>query len=345
MVLKKTVFSVLDFVPITEGNTTQDAFLASMELAKHVEDLGFYRYWISEHHNMPGIASAATPLVMNFIASATSSIRVGAGGIMLPNHSPLTVAEQFGTLEAMYPNRIDLGLGRAPGTDRLTARALRRGTIDATDFPEDLSELRSFFEATTTPKAVRAIPGEGSDIPIWLLGSSDYSARLAAQIGLPFAFASHFAPTYLMPALKLYRDLFKPSDDLKQPRSMAAINVFAADTKEEAERIATSAKLQFLSLIRNNPGKLPKPVDSMDGFWSKQEEAVVSAQYEYTIIGTKDDVKREINDFINMTGVDEVMIITTAYTLEDRKKTYDIIAQALEIRKENNCYEQNGIKR
>jgi len=329
----------LDFVPITVGHTTREAFLASMELAKHVEALGFYRYWISEHHNMPGIASAATPLVINFIAGATKTIRVGAGGIMLPNHSPLTVAEQFGTLEAMYPNRIDLGLGRAPGTDRLTAKALRRGSVDASEFPEDLSELRGFFEPTLTPKAVRAIPGEGADIPLWLLGSGDFSAKLAAELGLPFAFASHFAPTYLMPALKLYRERFKQSLDLQQPRSMAAINVFAADTMEEAQRIATSAKLQFLSLIRNNPGKLPQPVDSMDGFWSKQEEAIVNAQYEYTVIGTKDDVKRGIDDFIKMTGVDEVMIITTAYDLADRKKTYDIIAEALEIRKESNHYD------
>ena len=331
--MKKISYSVLDFVPINEGQSIKEAYHHAIELAKHVEKLGYYRYWISEHHNMPGIASAATSIVMSYIASATSTIRIGAGGIMLPNHAPLIVAEQFGTLEAMFPKRIDLGLGRAPGTDPKTAVALRRGSIDVDDFPKELEELRTYFKPTLKAGSVRAIPGEGQNIPIWLLGSSDFSARLAAELGLPFSFASHFAPALLLPALKLYRDKFQSSDVLNKPYTMAAVNVFAADTLEAAEKIATSAKLQFLNLIRNKPSKLPQPVETMDGRWNEHERALVERQYTYTFVGTAETIKADLTHFIQLTQVDEIMIITSAYDLEARKKTYDMIAQVMEVGK------------
>ncbi|MCL1989493.1 MAG: LLM class flavin-dependent oxidoreductase [Defluviitaleaceae bacterium] len=328
--MRNVSYSVLDFVPIIEGYGAKEAYLQSIALAQHVEQLGYGRYWISEHHNMPGIASAATPLVMSYIAGATKHIRIGAGGVMLPNHAPLIVAEQFGTLEAMYPRRIDLGLGRAPGTDRQTARALRRNRLtNGDDFPEQLAELRHYFKSPSSGQAVRAIPGEGQDIPIWLLGSSDFSARLAAKLGLPFAFASHFAPAHLLPALKIYREMFQPSEVLQKPYAMAAVNIFAADTHAEAEKIATSATLQFLSLIRNMPGKLPKPVDHLAGYVSEQEQAVVKSQYEYTFIGTGTAVKADLERFIEWTEVDEVMIVSSAYDLEARKRTYDIVAEVI----------------
>jgi len=321
--MKKVKFSVLDLVPIVQGSTTRDAYLQSMDLARHVEKLGFERYWIAEHHNMPGIASAATSVVISYIAGATEKIRVGAGGIMLPNHAPLVIAEQFGTLEAMFPGRIDLGLGRAPGSDGKTAIALQR---DRRDFPQLLTELRHYFDGMA---AVRAIPGEKQDIPIWLLGSSDYSARLAGRLGLPFAFASHFSPDHTLVAMNAYREAFTPSAVLQEPYAMVAINVFAAETSEQAAKIATSSQQQFLSLIRNNPGQLPPPVDDMDKLWSEIEKYHVMRQLSGTVIGNPEEVKAGIQQFIDETGADEIMIVTSTYDPQARLDSYSIVAEIM----------------
>src|SRR3954469_13039879 len=258
--------SLLDLSPIVAGSTASQSFRNTLDLAQHAERWGYHRYWLAEHHNIPGIASAATSVVIGYVAGGTSTIRVGAGGIMLPNHAPLVIAEQFGTLESLYLGRIDLGLGRAPGGDQATARALRRYLGSSGDtFPRDLMELMSYFRKAEPGQAVRAVPGEGLDVPIWLLGSSDFSATLAAELGLPFAFASHFAPDYLHAALELYRENFKPSGRLDSPQTMVGVNVIAADTDAEARRLFTSLQQQFLNMVRGRPGQLPPPVDDMDG--------------------------------------------------------------------------------
>ena len=258
-------FSLLDLAPIIEGGDASLAFRNTLDLARHAEQWGYHRFWMAEHHNMPGIASAATSVLIGHVAGGTKRIRVGAGGIMLPNHAPLAIAEQFGTLEALYPGRIDLGLGRAPGSDQLTARALRRNLgSDGDTFPQDVLELQSYFEPAQPDQVLQAVPGAGANVPLYLLGSSDFSAQLAAELGLPFAFASHFAPDYLEVALALYRRHFKPSAALAKPYAIVGAGVFAAETDAEAERLATSAQLQFLNLIRGHPGKLPPPVESME---------------------------------------------------------------------------------
>jgi luciferase family oxidoreductase group 1 len=255
-------FSVLDLSPVKAGGTIADSFRETLDLALHAELWGYRRFWLAEHHNMTGIASAATAVLIGYVAGGTSSIRVGSGGVMLPNHAPLVVAEQFGTLEALYPGRIDLGVGRAPGTDQLTMRALRRKLAsEVDDFPRDVSELLSYFSPARPGQPVRAVPGEGLRVPVWLLGSSLYSARLAAQMGLPFAFASHFAPDYLMDALDVYRSEFRPSETLAEPYAMPCVNVFAADTDEEARRLFTSLQRAFVNLRVGRPGPLPPPVD------------------------------------------------------------------------------------
>src|SRR6202789_1724579 len=268
-------FSILDLCPIPEGGTAADAFRHSLDLAQHAETWGYKRFWLAEHHNMPGIASAATSVVIAHVAAGTKTIRVGAGGIMLPNHAPLVIAEQFGTLASLFPGRIDLGLGRAPGTDPVTARALRRELAGSADeFPQDVQELQSYFEAPAG-QSTRAIPGAGLTVPIWLLGSSLFSAQLAAALGLPFAFAAHFAPELLGEALAQYRSHFRPSETLKKPLSMAAVAVFAADSDREADRLFTSLEQSFVTLRRGMPGPLPPPVESMDGVWTAIEEAGV----------------------------------------------------------------------
>jgi luciferase family oxidoreductase group 1 len=259
-------FSLLDLSPIIEGGNAPRAFRNTLDLARHAEAWGYHRYWLAEHHNLPGIGSAATSIVIGHVAGGTKRIRVGAGGIMLPNHAPLVIAEQFGTLDALYPGRIDLGLGRAPGSDQLTARALRRNLGSSGDtFPQDVLELQSYFAPATPEQALQAVPGAGANVPIYLLGSSDFSARLAANLGLPFAFASHFAPAYLDLALALYRENFKPSAALAGPYVMIGVGIFAAATDAEAQRLSTSAQLQFLDMIRGRPGKLPPPVESING--------------------------------------------------------------------------------
>lgn len=324
--------SVLDVAPVNEESHPRESFKNSVDLAQHVEKWGFNRYWLAEHHNMPGIASSATPVIMGHIAGATNRIRVGSGGIMLPNHAPLVIAEQFGTLESLYPGRIDLGLGRAPGTDQATAYALRR-TLNqqGNDFPMQVEELESFF--TYNPVArVRAVPGEGLDIPIWLLGSSDFSARLAAQKGLAFSFASHFAPAFTVPALKLYREHFKPSDTLKEPYAMIGINVIAADTQERAQWLATSQQQQFLSLTRGEPSQLKPPVDNMDDIWSEREKAALGQTLDprTTIVGDPATVKQKLESILEETGADEVIINSQIFHHEDRLRSYEIIAEMME---------------
>ena len=326
--MKNIKYSILDLVPIVQGSNARNAFNDSIKLAQHAEKWGYYRYWIAEHHSMPGIASAATSIVMSYVASATKTIRIGSGGVMLPNHSPLVIAEQFGTLEAMFPNRIDLGLGRAPRTNPATAKALRR-TLDGDEFPVLLEELRYFLSSETEGKQVRAIPGEGQDIPIWLLGSSDFSAILAGRLGLPFGFASHFSPMNTLPALKIYRDSFVASEVLKKPHTMVAVNIFAANTKEKAQKIATSSQQQFLSLIRNTPGQMPPPVDNMDLIWNEREKMAVMSQLSNTIIGTYEEVKASMERLISSTGADEIIINTATYDIEDRLRSYEIISKII----------------
>lgn len=326
---KNIPLSVLDLVPIVQGGSASQALRNSAALAQHVESLGYHRYWLAEHHNMPGIASAATSVVISHVAGHTSKIRVGSGGIMLPNHAPLVIAEQFGTLEALFPGRIDLGLGRAPGTDQITAHALRRERrSDGNDFPEQLEELKSYF-IPSDDKRVRAFPGEGQTVPIWLLGSSGFSAQLAGQLGLPFAFASHFSPLYTLPALQLYRQHFRPSEVLDKPYAMVAANVVAADTGEEAKKLATSMQQQFLNLIRGNPGQLPPPVDNMDEIWSPYEKQTLIQQFGEPIVGDRDTVKAKLEDFLHDTQADELMIHTQIFDHEARLNSYEIVADAL----------------
>ncbi|MFA9556879.1 LLM class flavin-dependent oxidoreductase [Evansella sp. AB-rgal1] len=319
-------FSVLDLAPIVQGGTASQSFKNSIELAQLTEKLGFHRYWLAEHHNMPGIASSATSVVIGHIAAHTSSIRVGSGGIMLPNHSPLVIAEQFGTLEAMFPNRIDLGLGRAPGTDQRTAHALRGANYtNGDDFPEQLEQLQAYFEGSEQ-LPVRAIPGERANVPIWLLGSSGFSARLSAQLGMPFAFASHFSPENTIPALQLYYDNFQPSEEYKEPYAMAAVNVIVADTDEEADYLATSIKQTFLNLFRNTPSQLQSPVKNMEDLMSTYEMTLLEKQLGSSIIGSPTTVKKKLQGFLNETKVDEIMVSTMVYDHDARLRSHELVA-------------------
>ncbi|MFN4090795.1 MAG: LLM class flavin-dependent oxidoreductase [Alphaproteobacteria bacterium] len=321
--------SVLDLSPIVEGADAGQAFRNSLDLARHAERLGYRRYWLAEHHNMPGIASAATAVVIGHVAAGTKTIRVGAGGIMLPNHAPLVIAEQFGTLESLHPGRIDLGLGRAPGTDMRTAYALRRNLAGSDDsFPRDVVELQAYFRPAAPDQAVRAIPGAGLAVPIWLLGSSTFSAQLAAMLGLPFAFASHFAPDLLMPAIRLYRERFEPSEQLARPHVMAGMPVYAAETEAAARRLFTSMQQQFLNLRRGRPGKLPPPVDSMDGLWEPYERAMVAQALACAVVGDPDQVRRGLADFVERTGADEIMATGQIYDHAARVRSFEILADA-----------------
>ncbi len=320
-------FSVLDLSPVNEGETTGDALRHSLKLAQTAENLGYRRFWMAEHHNMPGIASAATSVALGFIAGGTERIRVGSGGVMLPNHSPLVIAEQFGTLASLYPDRIDLGLGRAPGTDMTTARALRRDIHAAAErFPEDVQELREYFEEVRPGQAVRAVPGAGLRVPLWLLGSSLYSAQLAAHLGLPFAFASHFAPTDLMPALSIYRARFQPSAYLEKPYAMACVNVIAADTDEEARYHFTSMQLASVQLFRGKPGKMPPPVRDLDALITPMEKAGVEQKLAYSMVGSPETVRHGLQQFISTTGVDELMITSRIFDIPTRIKSLALTA-------------------
>ena len=306
-------FSVLDLSPIVEGASAADALRNSLELARHAERLGYRRFWLAEHHNMPGIASAATAVVIGHVAAGTHSIRVGSGGVMLPNHAPLVIAEQFGTLASLFPGRIDLGLGRAPGTDPVTARALRRELADSADrFPQDVQELQSYFEAPAG-QSTRAIPGAGLEVPIWLLGSSLFSAQLAAALGLPFAFAAHFAPELLLPALALYRRGFQASRELARPYAMICINVIAADTDAEARRLFTSHQQAITQLRRGRPGQLPPPIDDIDSFWSSAEKAMVESSMQCSFVGSATAVERGLRAFLGQAQVEELMINVHVY--------------------------------
>jgi luciferase family oxidoreductase group 1 len=320
--------SVLDLVPIIEGGTASQAFENSIELAQHAERLGYDRVWYAEHHSMPGIASAATSVVIARIGSETSTIRLGAGGIMLPNHAPLVIAEQFATLEAMFPGRIDLGLGRAPGSDRATAHALRR-SLDADDFPQLVQELEYFLRDSGVNQRVRAVPTGGAQIPIWLLGSSGFSAQLAAQLGFPFSFAAHFSPENLEAALSLYRDNFRPSETLSEPYAMVALNVFAADTDAEAERIATSQQQSFINLLRGTPSKIQPPVDDMDTVWTASEKSMVQQRLGGSITGGPEKVRSELRSFLKYTKADELIVHGMIYDHSARLRSYEIVAGAL----------------
>jgi luciferase family oxidoreductase group 1 len=321
-------FSILDLCPIPEGGTAADAFRHSLHLARHAEAWGYRRFWLAEHHNMPGIASAATSVVIGHVAAGTKTIRVGSGGVMLPNHSPLVIAEQFGTLATLFPDRIDLGLGRAPGTDPLTARALRRDIQNSADrFPQDVVELQNYFRSAQPEQRVHAVPGEGLKVPIWLLGSSVFSAQLAAQLGLPFAFASHFAPADLMEALYLYRNQFKPSPQLDRPRAMAAINVIAADTDSEARRLFTSLQQAFVNLRRGTPGRLPPPIADIGEYASPIEMTMIDQALACSVIGSAEAVIHGLRDFVARTQVDELMITANIYEHAARLKSFAMIAR------------------
>jgi luciferase family oxidoreductase group 1 len=317
--------SVLDLSPIIEGGDAALAFRNTADLAQHAERWGYHRYWLAEHHNLPGIASAATSVVIGHVAGKTKTIRVGAGGIMLPNHAPLVIAEQFGTLASLYPGRIDLGLGRAPGSDQRTARALRRNPGSSGDtFPQDVIELQSYF-AGTLP--VQAIPGTGLNVPLYLLGSSDFSARLAAELGLPFAFASHFAPEYLEVALHLYRRDFQPSSALAEPYAMIGAGVFAADSDAEARRLFTSAQLQFLSMVRGRPGKLPPPVDSIDDLCTPAERAAIDERTRYSAVGSPETMRRRLQELLEQTHADEIIATGQIYDHAARLRSFEIAAE------------------
>jgi luciferase family oxidoreductase group 1 len=318
-------FSVLDLSPIAEGSTASDALRNSLELAQHAEKLGYRRYWLAEHHNMPGIASAATAVAIGHVAGGTKTIRVGSGGIMLPNHSPLVIAEQFGTLASLYPGRIDLGLGRAPGTDPFTIRALRRDAA-ADRFPEDVAELQKYLGDGEPEQRVRAIPGAGTHVPIWLLGSSLFSAQLAAAMGLPFAFASHFAPADLMQALRLYRNLFKPSAQREKPYAMVAVNVIAAETDTEARRQFSSLQQSFTLLRRGTPGKVPPPIDDIDSFWSPAEKAMAEDILLFSVVGSPEKVERGLRQIIDLTQADELILAAHIYDHQARLRSFEIVA-------------------
>ncbi|MFD2263944.1 LLM class flavin-dependent oxidoreductase [Lacibacterium aquatile] len=321
-------FSVLDLSPIGQGFTASDAFRNSADLAQHAERLGYHRYWMAEHHNMPGIASAATSVVIGHVAAATKTIRVGAGGIMLPNHSPLVIAEQFGTLEALFPGRIDLGLGRAPGSDMRTAHALRKGMSDADTFPQDVRELQAYFAEPVPGQAVQAVPGGGLNVPIWILGSSLFGAQLAAAYGLPYAFASHFAPQQLASALRLYRQNYMASEENPKPYAMVGVNITAADTDAEAKRLFTSVQQQFINLRRGTPGKLPPPVDNMGDLWSPMEEAQVDHALGKAIVGTKETVKKGLAALLLETQADELIVTAQVYDHAARVRSFEILAEA-----------------
>lgn len=322
-------YSLLDLAPIVEGSTASVALQNSRDLAIHAERWGYTRYWIAEHHNMVGIASAATSLVIAHVAAATQTMRVGAGGIMLPNHSPLMVAEQFGTLEALYPGRIDLGLGRAPGTDGATARALRRYMTAVDRFAEDVLELQSYFREETPGQLVRAVPGVGANIPLWILGSSTYGARLAAKWGLPYAFASHFAPDAMMAAIAVYRAEFQPSAQLQRPHVMLGINVFAAETDAEAAFLFTSLQQQFARLRRGTPGKLPPPVDDIRRLLGPEDLAMLAQTLTHTVIGSPRAVRQGLAAFVQRTGADELMITGMTYDPAARLRSFEIAAEAM----------------
>jgi len=325
--LARTPLSVLDLAPIKEGRSITQTFRETLDLAQHAEEWGYKRYWLAEHHNLASVACSATSVLIGYVAQETSTIRVGSGGIMLPNHAPLVIAEQFGTLESLYPGRIDLGLGRAPGTDFPTMRALRRELRNGDNFPELLAELRELLATPKPNQAVRALPGAGLDIPIWLLGSSGFSAQLAGHLGLPFAFAGHFAPENTLPALDIYRRSFEPSEVLERPYTMVGVPVLAADTDREAQHLSTTEYINFLRLIRNQLAPLSPPVDSVAGLASSFERAAVESKRAAAIIGSRDTVRRRLEAFLEETKADELIITSNPYEHAARLRSYEILAE------------------
>lgn len=320
--------SVLDLSPVLEGSDPGQALRNSLDLARHAEALGYNRYWMAEHHNMPGIASAATAVALAHVAAGTRTIRVGAGGVMLPNHSPLVIAEQFGTLAALHPGRIDLGLGRAPGSDMITARAMRRDLMaDADDFPRDVVELLGYFRPAAPGQAVQAVPGAGLDVPVWILGSSTFGAQLAAMLGLPYAFASHFAPAQMMEAVAIYREMFRPSERLAAPHVMLGVNVFAADTDAEARRLFTSLQQAFLNLRTGRPGKLPPPVEEADArLADPRARAMLDNALACSVVGGPDTVRRGLAEFVSRAGADELMVTAQIFDHAARRRSFEILA-------------------
>ena len=323
--------SVLDLAPIVEGGDASQSFRHSLDLARHAERLGYRRFWLAEHHNIPSVASAATAVLIAHVAAGTSTIRVGAGGIMLPNHPPLIVAEQFGTLASLHPGRIDLGLGRAPGSDQPTARALRRPPSAADSFPQDVLELMAWFRPAEPGQQVRAIPGAGLDVPIWILGSSLFGAGMAAAFGLPFAFASHFAPAQLDQALDVYRAEFRPSERLERPYVMLGVNAFAADDEREARRMFTSLELAFLNLRRGRPGPLQPPAHDLASRLAPFERAMLDEMLAYSVVGTREAVRDGLRAIVARTGADELMIASQVFDHQARLRSYEIVAEAWKL--------------
>ncbi len=321
--------SVLDLAPIVQGGDAGQALRNSLDLARHAERLGFRRYWMAEHHNMPGIASAATAVALAHVGAGTSTIRIGSGGVMLPNHAPLVIAEQFGTLAALHPGRVDLGLGRAPGTDALTARALRRHLPDgAESFPQDVVELLRFLEPAKPNQAVRAVPGSGADVEVWILGSSTFGAQLAAVLGLPYAFASHFAPGEMLRAAAIYREQFQPSERLAKPYVMFGLNVVAAETDVEARRLFTSLQQAFMALRSGHPGPLPPPIDDIGSLLDPPAQAMLSHALSQAIVGSPAAVRDKLAEFIGRTGADEVIITSSIFDHPARLRSFEIVAEA-----------------
>ena len=318
--------SVLDLAPIVEGSTPREALQNSLDLAQHVERLGYRRFWLAEHHNAVGIASAATAVVIAHVAAGTSAIRVGAGGVMLPNHAPLLIAEQFGTLEALHPGRIDLGLGRAPGTDQLTVLALRRDPTSADTFPQEVLELQRYLAEPVRNQAVRATPGAGSRVPLWILGSSLFGAQLAAALGLPYAFASHFAPEALLPALEIYRERFQPSEQLQAPYAMVGANAIVADTDAEALHLFTSAQQSFTNIQRGRRGKLPPPIDDIESYWTPPEKERASAMLHRSFVGSPERARAGLEAFAAETDADEIIVASAIHDHEARLRSYELLA-------------------
>ncbi len=324
---KPLAISVLDLVGMKPGEAAGTAIARTVQTAQHAEKLGYRRFWLAEHHSIAGLACSATSILIGHVAQQTRTIRVGSGGVMLPNHAPLSVAEQFGTLASLYPNRIDLGLGRAPGSDQSTMRALRRGlSSTGDDFPELVAELRQFLGSPQPGQTVHAFPGEGTNVPVTLLGSSDYSAQLAAQLGLPFAFAAHFAPQYVQRAIELYRRNFRPSATLDKPYAMAGLPVLAADTEAQAKRLLTTPQQRFLSLVRNQPVELRPPVDSMEGQWNPMEREAVEARLALAVVGDAAGIKDRLQRIADWLGLDEILAVTDTYEQADRLRSYEILA-------------------
>ncbi len=320
-------FSVLDLVPVPQGSGPGDALRNALDLARHAEHWGYTRYWVAEHHNMVGIASAATAVVVGHVAAGTRRIRVGAGGIMLPNHAPLVIAEQFGTLDALHPGRIDLGLGRAPGTDGRTWRALRRDPGAADTFPQDVLELQALLGPAQPGQAVQAVPGTGSDVPLWILGSSLFGAQLAAMLGLPYAFASHFAPDALVQALRIYRDRFESSAQLAKPHAMIGVNVVAAETDAEARRLFTSVQQSFANMVRGTRGKLPPPIDDIETYWTPAERMQASGMLACSVVGSPDTVRQGLQALAARTGADELLVASAIHDHRARLRSYEILAE------------------